>query len=60
MRNTKLRPFNSNVTFYGIKKEERNKYISSSLTFYKKEGFHGKKDKADPEPNNSFRFIQSS
>lgn len=35
LKNTKLRPFNSNMTFYGLKKEERKKYISSSLTFYK-------------------------
>jgi hypothetical protein len=37
IRNTKLRPFNSNMTFHGMKQSDKERYIASSLNFYKKE-----------------------
>lgn len=54
LKTSKLRPFNSNMTFYGLKKEDRGRYISSSLTFYKKDAPH------EAERGSSFRFVKNS
>jgi len=34
LKNAKLRPFNSNMTFYSVKKEEKERIFNSSLNFY--------------------------
>ncbi len=55
LKNAKLRPFNSNMTFYSSRKEEKNRYISSSMAFYKKEP-NGNMNGSDN--HTSFRFIK--